>query len=37
MTISATTQGIRPGVATSSTRPAVPFDGQVIFETDTRI
>jgi hypothetical protein len=35
MTISATTQGIRPGVATSSNRPAVPFDGQVIFETDT--
>lgn len=35
MTISATTQGIRPGVATSSTRPAVPFDGQVISETDT--
>jgi hypothetical protein len=35
MTISATTQGIRPGVATSSTRPTVPFDGQVIFETDT--
>ena len=35
MTISATTQGIRPGVATSTTRPAVPFDGQVISETDT--
>jgi hypothetical protein len=35
MTISATTQGIRPGVATSSTRPTVPFDGQVISETDT--
>ena len=35
MTISATTQGIRPGVATSTNRPAVPFDGQVISETDT--
>lgn len=35
MAISATTQGIRPGVATSTNRPAVPFDGQVISETDT--
>jgi hypothetical protein len=35
MTISATTQGLRMGVATSSSRPAVPFDGQVISETDT--
>jgi hypothetical protein len=26
---------IKPGVCTSSTRPAVPFEGQVIFETDT--
>jgi phage gp37-like protein len=34
MTISATTQGIRPGVCTSSNRPAVPFDGQVIYMTD---
>ena len=35
MTISATTQGLRMGVATSSSRPAAPFDGQVISETDT--
>jgi len=35
MTISATTQGIKPGVCLSSSRPAVPFDGQVISETDT--
>jgi hypothetical protein len=26
---------IKPGVCTSSTRPAVPFEGQMIFETDT--
>ena len=26
---------IRPGVCTSSTRPASPYDGQVIYETDT--
>ena len=35
MTISATSQGLRMGVATSTSRPAVPFDGQVISETDT--
>lgn len=35
MTISATTQGLKPGVCTSSNRPANPFDGQVISETDT--
>lgn len=35
MTISATTQGLRMGVATSTSRPTVPFDGQVISETDT--
>ena len=27
--------GIRPGVCTSSTRPANPYSGQVIYETDT--
>jgi hypothetical protein len=26
---------IQPGVCTSSTRPASPFEGQAIFETDT--
>lgn len=26
---------IKPGVVTSSTRPAVPYEGQLIFETDT--
>lgn len=25
----------KPGVCTSSTRPASPFEGQVIYETDT--
>ena len=34
MTISATTQGIRPGVCTSTNKPASPFDGQVIYMTD---
>lgn len=35
MTISATTQGLRPGVCTSTSRPSTPFTGQLIFETDT--
>lgn len=35
MTISATTRGLRPGVCTSTTRPSSPFDGQLIYETDT--
>jgi hypothetical protein len=34
MTISATTQGIKPGVCLSTNRPANPFDGQVIYMTD---
>ena len=34
MTISATTQGLKPGVCTSTARPANPFDGQVIYMTD---
>lgn len=35
MTISATTQGLRPGACTSTNRPAVPYDGMVVYETDT--
>jgi hypothetical protein len=34
MTISATSQGLKPGVCTSSNRPANPFDGMVIYMTD---
>jgi hypothetical protein len=34
MTISATTQGVRPGVCLSTNRPVNPFDGQVIYMTD---
>ena len=32
---SAAARLIQPGVCTSSTRPASPFEGQAIFETDT--
>ena len=35
MTISATSKGLKPGVCTSSNRPANPFDGMMIYETDT--
>ena len=34
MTISATTQGLKPGVCLSTAKPANPFDGQVIYMTD---
>jgi hypothetical protein len=34
MTISATSQGLKPGVCTSTNRPANPFDGQIIYMTD---
>lgn len=37
MTISATTQGLKPGVCTSSNRPANPYDGMMIYETDTNL
>lgn len=29
------TGGLTPGVCTSSTRPSAPFEGQMIYETDT--
>ena len=35
MTVTATTQGIKPGICTSTNRPANPYLGMVIFETDT--
>lgn len=35
MTISNQASGIRTGVCTSTTRPITPYDGQVIYETDT--
>lgn len=35
MTISATSQGLKPGVVLSSNRPANPYDGMMIYETDT--
>ena len=35
MTISATSQGLKPGACTSSNRPANPYTGMMIFETDT--
>lgn len=35
MAISNNTTGYRPGVCTSSTRPSAPYEGQMIFETDT--
>jgi hypothetical protein len=35
MAISNNTTGYRPGVCTSSSRPTAPYEGQMIFETDT--
>ena len=35
MAISSPSRGLRPGVCTSTTRPANPYDGMVIYETDT--
>ncbi len=37
MTISATTQGQKSGVCTSTTRPQSPYIGQMIYETDTNL
>jgi hypothetical protein len=35
MAINSLSTGFRPGVCTSSTRPTAPYEGQMIFETDT--
>lgn len=35
MAINSLSTGFRPGVCTSSTRPTTPYEGQVIYETDT--
>jgi hypothetical protein len=35
MAINSLSTGFRPGVCTSSTRPTAPYEGQVIYETDT--
>lgn len=35
MTISSNSSGLRPGVCTSTTRPTTPYEGQMIYETDT--
>jgi hypothetical protein len=37
MTISASARGLKPGVCTSSNRPATPYDGMMIYETDTNL
>ena len=36
MAISNNNTGLRPGVCTSTTRPVSPYNGQVIYETDTK-
>lgn len=35
MSISNNTTGYRPGVCTSTTRPTAPYEGQMVYETDT--
>jgi len=35
MAISNLTQGLRPGICTSTTRPTAPYEGQMIYETNT--
>lgn len=37
MTVSATTQGLRPGVCLSTNLPTTPYDGMMIYETDTNL
>lgn len=36
MSISSKATGLRPGVCTSTTRPSGPYNGQLIYETDTK-
>lgn len=36
MTISTNGTGVRPGVVTSTTRPSSPYEGMMIYETDTK-
>jgi hypothetical protein len=35
MAISNNSTGLRPGVCTSTTRPTAPYEGQMVYETDT--
>jgi hypothetical protein len=35
MSVSNLSTGLRPGVCTSTTRPTAPYEGQMIYETDT--
>ena len=35
MSVSNLSTGLRPGVCLSTTRPTVPYEGQMIYETDT--
>ena len=35
MAISNSSRGLTPGVCTSTTRPTAPYEGQLIYETDT--
>jgi hypothetical protein len=35
MTVSNLSTGLRPGVCLSSSRPTVPYEGQMVYETDT--
>ena len=37
MAISNLSSGFRPGVCTSTTRPTAPYEGQMIYETDTNL